>query len=129
MKALCDEITRKFPEVWPLVEEFDLDSPYVVMASLVRWLNGLGPSRITPEVVDRLVEFATWCEEQPRGGATADDVYTILCVSFYEELFRTDVTRCLIPRFLKKDDVVLNAGYLKSWVGAENYRLALEKYL
>ena len=125
MKAFYEEVIRRFPEV---IQDENEDFPYSVMGSLVDWLGSLGPSELTPEVVRRVVEFTKWCEEQPRGETAADDLYTVLVVGFYEGLFRTEETRSLIPRLIPKDDFISNAEYLKTWVGAENYQLALEKY-
>ena len=125
MKALYEEAIRRFPEV---IQDGNEDQPYTVMNSLVDWLAALDPSELTPEVVQRVVGFTKWCEELPRGETAADDPYTVLVVGFYEELFRTEVTRCLIPRLIPKDDLISNAEYLKTWVGAENYQLAIEKY-
>jgi len=128
MKALCDEVVRRFPEVQSRLTDGDEDVPYIVMGSVVDWLKETGTSGFPPEIVQRVIEFTEWCEAQPRGGTAGDDVYTILVVSFYEGLFRSDVTRCLLPRIVPKDELLNNAEYLKHWVGDENFRLALEKY-
>ena len=111
-----------------LSEEEDEMWPYMVMGFVVEWLRSLSPEQITPEIVSRLREFRDWCEEQPRGETAGDDLYTVLVVGFYEELFRDEVTRRLIPRLIPKDDLIQNAEYLKTWVGDENYQLALEQY-
>jgi len=128
MKMLYDEVIRRFPEVQSHLSDGDIDLPYVVMASVVDWVNDLGTSKLTPEVVQRVVEFTKWCETQPRGESAADDVYTILVVAFYEKLFRSDVTRTLLPHILPRDELIKNAEYLKTWVSDEEFQLALEKY-
>jgi hypothetical protein len=125
MKALYEEVVRRFPEV--LQDDYE-DLPYSLMGSLVDWLTTLSPSELTPEVIQRVVVFTKWCEELPRGETAADDPYTVLVVGFYEPLFGSEATRCLIPRLISKDDLIRNAEYLKTWVGVENYQHVLEKY-
>jgi hypothetical protein len=128
MKALFDEISRRFPEVRSRLSDGDEELPYLAMGSVVDWLRSLSPSQITPDIMQRVTEFRGWCEQQPRGETAGDDVYTVLVVAFYEKLFAKDVTRRLIPRLIPKDDLIQNAEYLKTWVGSENYQLALEQY-
>jgi len=128
MKVLFDEIERRFPEVKARLSEGDEQYPYLVMGSVVEWLRSLSTSEITPDIVTRLREFRDWCERQPRGATASDDIYTILVVGFYEKLFAVDVTRRLIPRLIPRGDLIQNAEYIKSWVGSENYQLALDLY-
>jgi len=128
MKILYDEVIRRFPEVQSYLSDGDMDLPYVVMGSVIHWVNDLGIAKLTPEVVQRLVDFTKWCETQPRGESAADDICTILVVAFYEKLFRSDVTRCLLPHILPRDELIKNAEYLKRWVSDEEFQLALQKY-
>ena len=128
MKALCDEVIRRFPEVQSHLTGDDAELPYVVMGSVIDWLNDMGESGLSPEIVQRVIEFTKWCEAQPRGNSAANDAYTILVTAFYENLFKSGVTRRLLPHILPKDELIKNAEYLKRWVGDEYFRLALEEY-
>lgn len=128
MKALYDEVIHRFPEVQSHLTGDDAELPYVVMGSVVDWLNDMGESGLSPEIVQRVIEFTKWCEAQPRGNGVANDAYTILVTALYENLFKSDVTRRLLPHILPKDELIKNAEYLKRWVGDEDFRLALEEY-
>ena len=128
MNALFEEVRRRFPEVRPLLSEEHREEPYNVMHEIVAWLRSLEQSQVTPNLVKRLREFRDWCELHPRGETAGDDVYTIFVVGFYEGLFAEAVTRRWIPELVPKDDLMQNAEYLKTWVGSQNYQLALEQY-
>jgi hypothetical protein len=62
------------------------------------------------------------------GKDAGDDIYTILVVGFYENLFEAQSTRALLPRLMPLKDLTQNADYLRQWVGAENYEKALKEY-
>lgn len=128
MNALFEEVSRRFPEIRPQMSEEQRDEPYNVMQEIVYWLRSLQESQVTPGLVKRLREFKDWCELYPRGETAGDDIYTIFVVGFYEGLFSEAVTRRLIPELVPKDDLIHNADYLKTWVGSQNYQLALEQY-
>lgn len=121
MKLLYDEITQRFPEIRGRFYDDDVDLPYVVMGRLAEWLKELPKHAISPQLVERLVSFARWCEEQPRGKDASDDLFTILTVSFYEELFDSDTTRELVPKLIPREQFIAGAEYLRTWVGTENY--------
>jgi hypothetical protein len=128
MKMLYDEIARSFPEIRERFSESDEELPYVIMGYLADWLKESPKEAITPQLVDRLVSFARWCEEQPRGKDAADDLLTILTVSFYEALFDLETTRALVPRFISREQFLAGADYLRASVGAENYESAGKYY-
>ena len=128
MKLLYDEITRRFPEIRDHLSEGDEELPYVVMGYLADWLKELPEHAITSEVVSILVTFTEWCGQHPRGKDAGDDLPTILAVSFYEELFDSETTRTLIPRFIPREQFVAGADYLRTWVGPENYEKAGKYY-
>jgi hypothetical protein len=129
MKLLYDEIIRRFPEVEShLYGGDDEDSPCVLMYLVVSWLKDLSPSGLTPEIVQRVVDFGKWWEGQPGGETAKDDPHTIWVVGFLEELFDSDVTRSLIPHLMPKEDLIRNAEYWRTWVGPEDYQSALSEY-
>jgi hypothetical protein len=128
MNALFEEVCRRFPEVKPLLSDEHREEPYNVMHEIVGWLRSLQESQITPNLAQRLREFRDWCELHPRGETASNDIYTIFVVGFYEGLFAEAVTRRLIPTLVSKDDLIHNAEYLQTWVGTQNYQLALEQY-
>jgi hypothetical protein len=130
MKLLYDEVLRRFPEARTKFNfsEGDVELPYNVMHDLVDWLQRLPPGAFTPELIDRLVSFTRWCEQQPRGKDAGDDLLTILTVGFYENLFDSDTTRALLPRFISRDQFMASADYFRQWVGAEDYEKAGKFY-
>lgn len=128
MKILYDEMSRRFPEIRNSFSEGDEELPYLVMGYLADWLKRLSNEALTPALVDRLVSFTKWCEAQPSSKDAGDDLLTILCVSFYEPLFDSDVARQLLPSFIPRDDLISSADYFRSWVGADNYDKALKCY-
>jgi hypothetical protein len=83
MKHLYDEVYRRFPEVHSCLHEGDQELPYVVMGFVADWIEERSSSGLTPELIQRVVEFAKWCEEQPRGETAEDDLLTVLVVAFY----------------------------------------------
>jgi hypothetical protein len=128
MKILYDEVSRRFPEVCGNISEGNEGLPYVVMGCVADWIKKVPKEALTPELVDRLVSFAKWCEGQPRGDDAGNDLPTILTVSFYEPLFDSDTTRPLLPRFISLENFIAGADYLRTWVGVENYDKAFKHY-
>jgi len=128
MRFFYDEMARRFPEIRDRFSEGDDELPYAVMGYLSDWLKELAEGEITPQIVDRLVLFKSWCEEQPRGKDAGDDLPTILMVGFYEHLFDSEATRALVPRFISREDFIAGADYLRSWVGAANYEATRRYY-
>ncbi|AWI09178.1 hypothetical protein CKA38_07930 [Ereboglobus luteus] len=95
---------------------------------IARWLKDLGPKAISPNIIKRLQDFTHWCESLPFGQTAEDDIDTILMVALYEELFDMNHTRALLPKLMHKEEFVLNADYLKNWVGEDNYNAALKYF-
>jgi len=127
MQKLFDEIFNRFPEIRDRLADEDPSLPFLVIRHLVDWLGELHPSQLTPDLNRRLVDFADWCEQE-RGPTAETDPYTIWVVGFFENLFDSASTRRLIPKLKPKEELVANAEYLRCWVGAENYELALREY-
>jgi len=127
MKQLYAEILQRFPELQSRVSEGDDELPYLVMGYLADWLKELGDA-VTPEIIERVVAFARWCESHSRGKDAGDDVLTIFVVGFYEHLFDSACTRRILPRLIPREDLKRNADYLRQWIGVENYDMALQEY-
>ena len=129
-KRLVSEILARFPEIIPEYEEHaeDEQPACVLMGDVVDWLNLMGERGFDPAVVQRVVEFAQWCESQPRGETADDDIYTVLVVAFYEALFFYDRTKALIPHLMSKSELQAGEGYWVTWVGREDYEKALERF-
>ena len=128
MEYLYNEVIKRFPEMSSHLDDEDKDLPYLIMGYLADWIKKFKSSEITPELTNRIVYFAQWCEEQPQGETAEDDLYTVLVVAFYEALFTSESTRFLIPKLMSKQEILKNKEYFKIWVGEDNYNLALEKY-
>ena len=122
------EINRRFPEVKPWISEGEEDLTFVVMRAPVDWLQSLRPAELTPDIVERVVDFAKWCENQPRRRAAGEDIFSIYIVAFFETLFTEKITRALIPKVSSREELLNGAKYLKAWVGEENYQLALAEF-
>jgi hypothetical protein len=126
MSTLRDEIVSRFPELVDRLD--DEDGDYTLMNRLAEWLRSMTRSSFSNEMVARLRSFKEWCETQPPTGSAEDDIYTIFIVGFWEHLFEADCTRYLIPQLMTREEVTANRDYLTSWVGAENYQMALDEY-
>lgn len=127
MISIYEELSRRFPEIEADIKD-DSELPYVMMASLATWLNTRASETLTADLVGRVVSFARWCEEQPRGQDAGDDLFTILAVGFYEKLFELENARALLPTLISRSDLVANEDYLTKWVGEDCYRKALALY-
>ena len=127
MRVLYDELSRQFPEIQTRLEEY-YDLPYVLMGALADWLTELSPPEFTSNVIDRVVAFSRWCEEQPRGKDARTDLPTIVTVALYEKLFEHDGTRFLLPKLITKEQMLEGADYMKAHVGADNYEKALRYF-
>ena len=128
MRILHDEIIRRFPEVQACLYKGDEDLPYTMMMAVAEWLKGLSPVELTPDIVRRVIDFDAWCLGQPRGETADDDMLTIYVVGFLEELFKSGVTRALIPHLLSKEDLVECAEYWTQWTTPGDYQAALRLY-
>src|SRR5665213_2661352 len=103
MNPLYDQIIFRFPEVHSPALDDNADNPYSLMTMLVEWLGRGQVNADSPEVIERVKQFIDWCESQPRGRTAADDLLTILAVSFYEPLFATEQMRRILPRLITQE--------------------------
>jgi len=127
MKALYEEMCRRFPEVRPFIGE-DEDLPYLVMGSLASWVRSLPADQISPQIIARVGDFAEWCFNFPRGESAEDDILTMWQVAFFEKIFRSPSSRLLIPHLVTKAHLLSNAEYLKAWVEPDDYEAALKLF-
>jgi len=111
-----------------MIHRGDEDLPYVMMGHLARWLIDLPEESITAEVAARVKAFSDWCEEQTRGKTAADDIFTILVVGLYEELFAAEHTRTLLPKLISKKEFAQSSQYLKKWIGEDYYAKASKHF-
>ena len=128
VNELLQEMRGRFPEMCGRTEEEDADLPYVLMAYLAEWLDTLPGEHFPPDVVNRVVEFCRWCEDQPRTEDAGTDLLTIVVVGFYEDLFDSPKRRALLPKLIPREDLEDGAEYWRAWVGDEKYREALKQY-
>ena len=128
MNNLCNEIFSRFPEIKPLCSSGDEELTYLLMGYVVEWLNSIGKSGFSKDVIQRVISFSKWCEEQPRTKSASDDIWTIFMVGFYENLFQEKYTKILIPKVMPKADVVANKDYLINWLGKDEYESVLKEY-
>jgi hypothetical protein len=126
MQRLETEMSQRFPELAAQITEHH-DLPYVIMADLGRWLETV-PESAVPAALERVRSFVAWCEQQARSDDPAQDIFTILVIGFYEKLLESAALRRFVPVFFTREDLQLDPGYWKSWVGEENYARALEQF-
>jgi hypothetical protein len=127
VSRLQAELSARFPEIAEKLED-DPELPYLQMHALVDWLAGMSSKQMTPELIDRVTNFAISCEKEPRTDDAGTDIYTIFAVGFLEKLFRTDSTRSLLPHLIPKAHMIGNAKYLRQWVSEGDYIAALALY-
>ena len=125
--AFGSEISARFPEISERLEE-ERKSPYLQMHELVEWLAMQPPEQFTGEFIGRITSFASWCESQTPTDSAETDIYTIFVVVFLENLFSAETTRKLLPHLISKQRMVENAGYLRQWVGEDDYIAALKLF-
>jgi hypothetical protein len=126
VSTLRSEIEIRFPEVRDTLDAEDGD--YTLMQRVVEWLWGIQREATSADMVGRVRCFKEWCEEQPRTESAENDIWTIFIVGFWEHLFESDFTRPLIAQLMSREEVIANRTYLESWVGADNYQIALAEY-
>ena len=127
MKAFIDEILRRFPEVEPLLDDFDKTSAYNAVGGIVFWLTSKPKSKVDKAVIRRLVEFNRWCLEQPRGQTAENDIVTIFQVAFVEELFKYDELLPLVGHLVSRKHLIENREYFTRWIGNDRYEAALRQ--
>jgi hypothetical protein len=128
MKILFDELLARFLEITNKVQEGDEEMPYLSMGYLVEWLEETGQKGFDSAIVQRLVDFAKWCESQPRGETASDDIWTMYVVALLENLLLHEHTKSLIPHLTSKTDLEADKQYLVTWVGRENCDEVLEQF-
>jgi len=128
MEKLYHEICVRFPEVRARIFHGDEALPYLMMGHVADWLKNLPAAAFTPELLDRVRAFTDWCEDQPRGDTADDDLLTMLMVGFYEKLFEAEHLRALLPKLLSQETLTQNAEYFRTWLGEENYAIALKHF-
>jgi hypothetical protein len=128
MKAFYDEVYRRFPEVHASVDEGDEELPYLMANYVSDWLRHLKPDELTPEIIQRVIDFSDWCFHQPRGVEASEDILTIWTVAFYEKLFRSETSRRLILHLVTKEELLGNETYLRQWAGAEEFEAVLKLF-
>ena len=127
MEELYVELADRFPELRGRIED-DAELPYLLVGHLAGWLGERSRQEFTQELINRVVAFARWCEEQPRTDNASTDLSTIVVVALYEKLFEYDNTRFLLPRLISKHQMKEGADYMKAHVGEENYTKALRYF-
>jgi hypothetical protein len=127
MQTLYDQITRQFPEIRDKIED-DAERPYMLMRHLAEWLGDRSPREFTQDLIDRVVAFARWCEEQPCTEDAGTDLSTIVVVGLYEKLFGYDNTRFLLRKLITKEQMREGADYMRAHVGEDNYNKALRYF-
>jgi hypothetical protein len=127
MEELYIELADRFPELRGRIED-DAELPYSLMGHLANWLGERSRQEFTQELINRIVAFARWCEEQPRGDDASSDLATIVVVGLYEKLFDYDNTRFLLPKLISKRQMSEGADYMRAHVGEENFSKALRYF-
>lgn len=131
MKVLYEEIINRFPECALIsgVDDFDEDNydylSFLALRKMIDWVSAFPSSDKNPELISRISKFKEWCENQQSGDSAENDIYTMFIVNFYEELFKENSTRILIPFLTDRDELIHNQEYLKDWVGEDNFNKTL----
>jgi hypothetical protein len=128
MKVLSDQVFQTFPEVEEKIFPGDEDLPYVLLGSVVDWLESLEAADRQPEIVNRVVQFTEWCTTQPRGESSEDDILTIFSVGFIEKVMESTKLRFLVPKVIDQSSLKDSREYFLTWIGEENYQKCLSKY-
>jgi hypothetical protein len=128
MQSLASEIKTRFPEITQRIYRGDDELPYVMMGHVADWLKSDLPHRSDPKIIGRLVDFCSWCENQPSGDTAADDIHTILVVGLYEKLIESESTQALIPRLMPRNEYNKNKQYVVTHCGQDAFDHTLREY-
>src|SRR5688500_17403690 len=124
-RAIYDKILEIFPEAKPFLDVDEQDLAYLTMKNLTDYLETIPDYYEEPNTVGRVVKFAEWCWEYPRGADASDDVLSIFTVGFVEKLFESPRLVRLVPHLLTREDLIVGRDYWITWVGASSYAQAL----
>jgi len=83
-----------------------VDSPYDLWVEL--WLAFKDAYDATPpdeSLIKRVYRYSDWCCVQERGKTAADDLFTCVCVSFYEQIPLHPKARHDMPRWWRVEDL------------------------
>jgi hypothetical protein len=127
MSHLADELVRLFPEI-SRPNGGTEELPYVLMANLVYFLEGQANPERRPRILDRVLEFSRWVQNQPPGKDARDDVGTIFVVGFLESVLESRTLEFLVPHLISKAELLKGRDYWVQWVGEDNYARALTLY-
>jgi len=104
MERWREKANEMFPELAVCFER--VDSPYDLWVEL--WLAFEDAYDKTPpdeSLIRRIYRYSDWCCEQPRGTTAADDLFTCVCVSFYEMIPLRPKPRHDMPRWWRSEDL------------------------
>ena len=104
MERWREKASEMFPE---LASRFEaVDSPNDLWVDL--WLafeDAYDKAPPDESLIRRIYRYSDWCCEQPRGNTAADDLFTCVCVSFYEHIPRNPKSRHDMPRWWRSEDL------------------------
>ncbi len=124
--AWLDEAHRRFgdrEDVFQYVE-----SPYGLWANLHDVFKAAYTYPYNEADIRAIYEYFDWCCQQPRGETAADDLVTVVAVSFTEHIPQIPAAVRDLPRWFKLDEILEMRQILSYHVGEQGFQSLIEAY-
>jgi hypothetical protein len=120
------EAFKRFPE---LIDRFDsVESPGKLWIELRLAFDDAYKTPRNEDLIARIYKYAEWCCAQPSGTSAEDDLGSIVCVTFYEDIPTISAALEDMPRWFSREDVVLMKDTFSYMVGEEGFKRILQVY-
>lgn len=106
---------KMFPELTTQTSE--AETPYQLWFDICSaFRKAYRPPR-DESLIERVYEYAKWCEEAPRGETAEDDLFTCVVICFYEHVPDDKLTRADMPRWFTLKEVRANRAVFGYHIG------------
>jgi hypothetical protein len=120
------EAFKRFPD---LIDRFDfVESPGKLWIELRLAFCDAYQEPRNEDLIARIYHYAEWCCMQPSGTSAEDDLGSIVCVTFYEDIPTIPAALEDMPRWFSREDVVLMKDTFSYMVGEECFKRILHVY-
>jgi hypothetical protein len=120
------EAFNRFPE---LIDRFNfVESPGAVWIELRAAFFEAYKEPRNEDLISRIYHYAEWCCTQPSGASAEDDLGSIVCATFYEDIPTVPAALEDMPRWFFREDVILMKDTFSYMVGEEGFARILQVY-
>lgn len=122
---LVEALTRFEEPDGPLIEfvRQKLDTPYMLWNELQSlWAEAWRGDPPNTNLIDRVHNYAHWCEAQPQGQTADDDLNTAVVVSFYEHIAQVPAAMRDMPNRFTWSQIEKSREVFCYFVGDEGFK-------